>query len=171
MATTAKQIAQGWRNVQHPPCKKQMGNHTPQQLQSLNFKGNISRSKLQSSPLQRAWLFVGFVCMFILNYPTMEHLHSKLLKSLQALLSLPSSTNIRRHGISALDAQTAAWEMNQSSSHASEYQCLHLAFVWTQRREAVIQPLQTALKRPGFQPAVIYRTAHLGWGKKAAYVC
>lgn len=100
----------------------------------------------------------------------MEHLHSKLLKSLQALLSPPPSSNVRRHGIFAPDAQTAAWEMNQSSSHASEFRRLHLAFVWTQRREAVIQPLQTALKRSETQPVVIYRTAHLGRGKKAAYV-
>lgn len=144
MATTAKQTVQGRRNVQHPPCKKQMGNHTPQQLQSLNFKRNISRSKLQSSPLLRAWVFVDFVCMLVLNYPTIEHLHSKLLKSLQALLSPPPSTNICMHWIFALEAQTAGWEMNQSSSHTSEHRCLHLAFVWTQGREAVTQLLQTA---------------------------
>lgn len=122
--------------MQHPPYKKQMGNHTPQQLQSLNFKGNVSRSKLQSSPLQCVRVFVVFVCMFVLNYPTMEHLQSKLLKNLQTLLSppSPSSVNQWRHWIFAVQAQTVAREMDQATKHACENWYLYLAFVWTQRR-------------------------------------
>lgn len=78
--------------------------------------------------------------MFVLNYPTIEHLRSKLLKSLQALLSppSPSSVNKWRHRIFALQAQTVAREMNQATKHTSEHWCLYLMFVWTQRREAVI---------------------------------
>lgn len=78
--------------------------------------------------------------MFVLNYPTIEHLRSKLLKSLQALLSppSPSSVNKWRYRIFALQAQTVAREMNQATKHTSEHWCLYLMFVWTQRREAVI---------------------------------
>lgn len=117
-----------------------MGNNTPQQLQSLNFKGNISRSKLQSTPLQCVRVFVVFVCKFVLNYPSMKHLHCKLLKSLQALLSplSPSSINKWRHCIFALQAQPIAREMEQATKHTCEDWYFYLMFVWTQRRRGAL---------------------------------
>lgn len=66
----------------------------------------------------------------------MEHLHSKLLKSLQALLSppSPSSVNEWRHWIFAVQAQTVAQETDQATKHTCENWYLYLVFVWTQRR-------------------------------------
>lgn len=162
-----------------------MGNNTPQQLQSLNFKGNISRSKLQSTPLQRVRVFVVFVCMFVLNYPSMKHLHCKLLKSLQALLSpvCPSSVNKWRHCIFALQAQTIAREMDQATKHTCENWYFYLMFVWTQRRSGALV-ISKSIKVSEFQlvlvsiciykqsiekAGVIYR--HMGGGKKKAYTC
>lgn len=86
---------------------------------------------------------MGFCCFCLyacLNYPTIEHLRSKLLKSLQALLRppSPSSVNKWRQWIFALQEQTVAWEMDQAIEHASEPWCIYLMFMWTQRREAVI---------------------------------
>lgn len=78
--------------------------------------------------------------MFVLNYPTIEYLHSKLLKSLQALLSppSPSSVNKWKHWIFALQAQTVARDIDQAIQHTSEHRCLYLMFVWTQRRKALV---------------------------------
>lgn len=78
--------------------------------------------------------------MFVLNYPSMEHLHCKLLKSLQALLSppSPSSVNKWKHCIFALQAQTVAREMDQATKHTCENWYFCLKSVRTQRRSGAL---------------------------------